>query len=82
MKRKFDSISKEVEKKCIAEVITRIEEMEGADVGVIAAQDIIDIVTQNLGPDIYNMGLKEAKKLMKERFLDLETEIELLEQFN
>ena len=82
MKRKFDSVSKEIEKKCAAEVIARIEEIEGAGVGVIAAQDIIDIVTQNLGPEIYNMGLKDAKKLIKERCMDLETEIESLEQFN
>ncbi len=80
MKRKFDSVSKETEKKCINEVITRIEEIEGGDVGIIAAQDIIEIVTQNLGPEIYNNGLNDAKKLMQGKFTDLETDISLLEQ--
>jgi len=82
MKRKFDSISKEIEKKCIAEVITRVEEIDGSEVGIIAAQDIIDIVIQNLGPEIYNMGLHDSKKLLKERLADLETEIDILEQYN
>jgi uncharacterized protein (DUF2164 family) len=82
MKRKFDSISKEIEKKCIAEVITRVDEIDGSEVGIIAAQDIIDIVTQNVGPEIYNMGLHDAKKLLKERLSDLETEIDILEQYS
>jgi len=66
----------------VAEVITRVQEIDGSEVGVIAAQDIIDIVTQNITPEIYNMGLRDAKKLLNERFSDLETEIDLLEQYN
>jgi len=80
MKRKFDTISKELERKCIDEVITRIEEIDGEEVGMIAAQDIIDIVTQNLGPEIYNMGLKDARKLLQERIADIDIELESLEQ--
>ncbi len=82
MKRKFDSFNAELERKCIDEVITRIEEIEDGAVGIIAAQDIIAIVTQNLGPEIYNLGLTDAKKLVQDRAADLETEIELLEQHN
>jgi uncharacterized protein (DUF2164 family) len=80
MQRKFDNISDEVRKKCIAEVITRVEEADGSEVGVIAAQDIIDIVTQNLGPEIYNLGVRDTKKLMQEKFSDLGFEIDQLEQ--
>jgi uncharacterized protein (DUF2164 family) len=80
MLRKYDTTSKEVLRKCTAEVITRIEETRGSEIGVIAAQDIIDIVTQNMGPEIYNMGLRDAKKLLQERVCDIETEIDILEQ--
>ena len=80
MKRKFGDIPKEVERQCTDEVITRVEDIDGSSVGVIAAQDIIDIVTQHLGPVIYNQGVRDAKKLLHDRFNDLETEIDLLEQ--
>ena len=80
MKRKFGDIPKEIERQCTAEVITRVEDIDGSSVGVIAAQDIIDIVTQHLGPVIYNQGVTDAKKILHERFNDLETEIDLLEQ--
>ena len=80
MKRKFDTLSNEAEKRCIEEVITRVEEIEGEEVGIIAAQDIIDIVTQNLGPEIYNMGVRDAKKLLEKKFEIIGTDLDLLEQ--
>jgi uncharacterized protein (DUF2164 family) len=80
MKRKFDSMSKADQQRCIDEVITRIEEIDSDAVGIIAAQDIIDIVTQNLGPEIYNLGVRDAKKFLQERVVDIEVGLDLLEQ--
>ncbi len=80
MIRKWDTTNKEIQQKCIDEIITRVEEIGDGQVGVIAAQDIIDIVTENLGPEIYNLGVKDAKKAVTERFHDLEVDIDLLEQ--
>ncbi len=80
MHRKWDNISEDLQKKCINEVITRVEEIDGESVGIIAAQDIIDLVTQNFGPEIYNTGIRDAKKLLQERFHDLEVDVDLLEQ--
>ncbi len=77
--RKWDSEDGEKQRKCIDEVITRIEDIDGS-VGVIAAQDIIDIVTENLAPEIYNKGLRDAKKLLVTKFSDIESELDLLEQ--
>ena len=80
MHRKFSDIPKELNDKCIAEVIARVEEIDSENVGVIAAQDIIDIVIQNLGPEIYNTALHDAKKLLSEKMSDIEFEIDQLEQ--
>ena len=55
--RKWDVASKELHDKCVNEVIARVEDIEGNSVGLIAAQDIIDIVTENLGPEIYNKAI-------------------------
>ena len=80
MLKKFNNIPKELNKKCIDEVITRVEEIESEIVGEIAAQDIIDIVIENMGPEIYNMALRDTKKLVQDRLSDLEYEIDGLEQ--
>lgn len=79
MKRKWDVSSKENRQKCIAEIITRIEEQTDVEVGIITAEDIIDIVLQNVGADIYNLAIKDVKKLLQNRLSDIETELDLLE---
>ena len=78
MKRKWDISSEETRNKCAKEVITRINEQEGSEAGIITADDIIDIVMQNLGPDIYNLAIADVKKLLEDRFSDIETELDLL----
>jgi uncharacterized protein (DUF2164 family) len=77
--RKWDLANKETRDKCISEVITRIEEIGDDKIGLIAAQDIIDIVSENFGPEIYNKAILDAKKLLEDRMNDVETEIDLLQ---
>ena len=57
----------------------RIEEIGDDKIGLIAAQDIIDIVSENFGPEIYNKAILDAKKLLEDRMNDVETEIDLLQ---
>ena len=78
MNRKFDITDKELERKCVAEVIARIEEIDG-EVGIIAAQDIIDIVTQNAGPLIYNKALTDTRKIIQSHMDDMLASFDLLE---
>lgn len=80
MLKKFDSIPENIKKKCIDEIITRVEEIESEHVGMIAAQDIIDIVTEHYGPHIYNTALQDSKKLLQDKLSDIEYEIDALEQ--
>jgi uncharacterized protein (DUF2164 family) len=80
MKRKWDIENEAIQKKCVDEIIARIEEIESSTVGIIAAQDIIDIVTENLGPELYNMGIRDAKKIMQAKMQDVEFDIDMLEQ--
>ena len=80
MRKKFDSIPKELNQKCINEVIARVEEIDSDQVGMIAAQDIIDIVVENYGPEIYNHALRDAKQIVQTKVSDMEYEIDELSQ--
>lgn len=80
MKRKWDSGDEKLQRKCVDEVIARIDEIGESSAGVIAAQDIIDIVTENLAPEIYNKGIRDAKKLITDKLTDIEIDIDTLEQ--
>lgn len=80
MQRKWDITDRDTLKMCIDEVITRIEDIGDLEVGVIAAQEIIDIVTAHAGPEFYNRGVQDARKILQERFADIQVDIDLLEQ--
>ena len=78
--RKWDTLDKERQRKCIHEVMTRVDEIDEHPTGVIVAQEIIDIVTSNLAPEIYNKGIRDAKKLIYTKIGDMEFDIDALEQ--
>ena len=78
MKRKWDVSSKEVRQKCVGEIINRIDEQQDLEFGLLAAEEIMDIVAQNIGPDIYNLAIKDAKKLLQDRFADIEVDLDVL----
>jgi hypothetical protein len=61
MKRKWDVSSDAVRKQCIDEVITCLDQHSDESFGMIAAEEVIDVVLQRLGPDIYNLALKDTK---------------------
>ena len=72
---------KEASDKCVAEIISRIQDIDDTSaVGVIAAQDIIDIVIDNLGPEIYNKAIYDTNKLYETKLEDLKYEIEELKR--
>jgi uncharacterized protein (DUF2164 family) len=81
MIRKWDTKNKALNQKCIDEVIARVQDIDdpGA-VGVIAAQEIIDIVLENLAPEIYTMAIAESAKLVQEKLDELEYSLEDLKQ--
>ena len=81
LNRKWDVEDTELNKKCIDEVISRVEELENSDeVGIIAAQDIIDIVTENLAPVFYNQGVEDARKTVQDKIQDIEVDLDVLKQ--
>lgn len=80
MKRKWDSDDEFVQKKCVDEVIARVEEIGDSPVGMIAAQEIIDIVTENLAPGIYNKGVRDAKQAIAVKLSDIEIDLDMLKQ--
>ena len=79
VKLKIDN--KEANDKCIAEIITRVQDIDDPEtVGEIAAQDLIDIVIENLGSEIYNKAIADACKLIDAKSADLTYELDELKR--
>jgi len=78
MIRKWDIVSEEQKKQCIEELLTRIDEQDGAEFGVIAAQEIIDIVAAYLGPSTYNLAIEDARKTIQNKLADIDIDLDTL----
>jgi len=78
IKRKWDLSSDEVKKKCVDEIITWYDDIQGESVGIIAAEDLLSIITENIGPDLYNKGVKDAKDLLTNKMADLDVDLDIL----
>lgn len=78
IKRKWDLLPKAKRQSCIDEIITFFKQKRGEQIGVIAAEDILDFFLQDIGPDIYNKGVEDSKELLKRQFDNLEVDLDLL----
>lgn len=81
MIRKWDIKDKTLSRKVIDEVITRVQDIEDPEVaGEIVAQDLIDIVLESVGPEIYNTAVDDVAKLIREKLEDIEYSVEDLKR--
>lgn len=78
MIRKWDLTNEQARRQCLDEIIARIDEQGDAEFGVIAAQEIIDIVASHLGPQIFNDAVDEIKKSVEKKLADLEIDLDIL----
>ncbi len=77
-KRAWDSLSKEKRKSSIEEIITFFKEERNEEIGIIAAENILDFFLQNVGKDTYNKGVEDAIAVIKGRLEDVELDLDSL----
>lgn len=81
MLRQWNIDDKEINRKCVDEIITRVQDIDDPEaIGVIAAQDLTDIVLENYGARIYDSVLDAAVKLVSDKVLDVEYGLQELKQ--
>ena len=55
-------------------------EERGEEMGIIAAERFLDFVALELAPAFYNLGVQDARKLIKEQLEHTDTELAILER--
>ena len=64
-------ISKERRDEMISEIKTYFSRERGEDLGDLAADLVLDFVTEKLAPGFYNQGVADASRYMEEMIADL-----------
>lgn len=78
VKRKWETfLSKDKKDDCTSRIITFFKEERGEEIGIIAAEDVLNFILKEIGEDIYNKGISDAKNLLKSKIEDIEVELDL-----
>lgn len=78
IKRKFDLLTKERKQALIKEIITFFKTKRDEEIGIIAAEEILDFFLEALAEDIFNKGIEKSKDVIKQNFENLEIDLDLL----
>jgi len=68
-------ITAEKRKTIVTDIINYFECDRNEKMGVVAAEELLDFMLQNFGPDLYNKGVEDSLALIKERFHNLEIDM-------
>ncbi len=77
-KSKWDLLSDDRKKECIAEIVAFFQNNRNETIGVIAAQEVFDFFMEEVAEDIYNKAIDDAKTAVKLNFENLEVDLDLL----
>lgn len=73
-----DLLNEEQKRNAVRAIIDFYTTERDEEIGVIAAEEILDVVLQTAGDFIYNRGVKDGIKVMKERFEGTEVDMRAL----
>lgn len=76
LKRKWDRISDEKRQSTIDDLIYFFESERNEKIGVLAAEQLLDFFLENVGPDVYNKGISDAKSTIEKRVEDLQFDMD------
>lgn len=77
-KRKIDFESEEKRKAMLDEIISFFQKERDEEIGVVAAGQVLDFFLEKLGKEIYKKAMKDAKNLLRQKFEDLDIELDSL----
>ncbi|HBB38482.1 MAG: hypothetical protein UV82_C0011G0090 [Candidatus Magasanikbacteria bacterium GW2011_GWD2_43_18] len=79
-KKPWDFLTQDERKHAIDKIMTFFAEERDEEIGVIAAEEILDMCLELLGPKVYNDGVLDAKDWFKKQLGNLELDYDLLKK--
>lgn len=71
-------LSKEKRTQAINEIVGYFQTERNEEIGIIAAEAILDFLLEAVGKTIYNKGVKDARSILEQRMGDFGIDLEAL----
>ncbi|RJQ31800.1 MAG: DUF2164 family protein [Actinobacteria bacterium] len=78
IKRSWDLISEEKRRATTKAIIDFFQTEHSEEIGIIAAENVLNFMLETLAPDIYNKGIEDTLNLVKKSFENMELDINAL----
>jgi len=78
IKRKWDTLSKERRESLIKEIISYFKTEKDEEIGVIAAEDLLDFFLEATYKDVYNKAIQDSKNTIKQSLENIDIDLDLL----
>ena len=76
-KRAWDYLNDEQRKKAVDEIVAFFESEREEKIGIIAAEEVLDMFLRNTGKEVYNRAVEDVKKFLRKKAEDIEIDIDI-----
>jgi uncharacterized protein (DUF2164 family) len=76
-KRAWDYLDDEQRKKAVDEIVAFFESEREEKIGIIAAEEVLDMFLRSTGKEVYNKALEDAKEFLRKKAEDIEIDIDI-----
>ena len=80
IKRSFDILTKEQKEKSINDIIAFYLDERDEHVGIIGANNLLDMVLQDIAPHVYNNAIEDTQRLLTKQTEEFDFELNLLKK--
>jgi uncharacterized protein (DUF2164 family) len=74
----WDFLSDKEREDCLGSIIAYFQKERNEIIGVIAAQEFLDVVQEKVTWSAYNKGVEDAKTLLEDKFAGINIDLDLL----
>jgi uncharacterized protein (DUF2164 family) len=76
----WDILSNQEKRECIEHIIAYFQDERDEKIGVIAAEDLLELILEPIVKTAYNKGVDDAKKTLLESVSNIDLDLDLLRQ--
>ena len=74
----WDAIPEEKKKECTGKIIEFAGSSWDEKIGIVAAEQLYDLVMESTFNAIYNLGVADAQKILQEKMADINVDLDSL----
>lgn len=74
------TLPKENKEQVIENIMTYFYEEHGEEIGHLAAENFLLFAIREIGPHVYNQGVKDAKVVLEQKLMNIEEDLTSLEK--